>query len=74
MEYNDCICCNCFRIASAKAFDQYGKLTQDLEEQTEMRERAETMAMEVKNSFVYLYPHSLVCSLSLFRCLNRTRY
>lgn len=33
--------------ASAKAFDQYGKLTEDLEEQMEMRERAETMALEV---------------------------
>lgn len=36
-----------FLLASAKAFDQYGILTQELEDQTEMRERAETIAMEV---------------------------
>ena len=30
------------------AFDQYGKLTKDLEEQTELREKAETIAMEVQ--------------------------
>ena len=29
------------------AFDQYGKLTEELEQETEMREKAETLAMEV---------------------------
>ena len=29
------------------AFDQYGKLTEELEQEAEMRERAETLATEV---------------------------
>jgi hypothetical protein len=34
------------------AFDHYGKLTQDLEEQTEMRETAEKIALEVNCLFI----------------------
>lgn len=59
-----CVYCVCVYVfpctASAKAFDQYGKLTEDLEEQMEMRERAETMALEVLQ---YTYMCYYVCNL-----------
>lgn len=36
-----------FTLASAKAFDQYGAISVELEQQTEMREKAEALATEV---------------------------
>ena len=36
-----------YSIASAKAYDQYGAISLELEQQTEMREKAEALAIEV---------------------------
>ena len=39
--------CVSLSSASSKAFDQYGVLTNELEQEMELKERAETLAMEV---------------------------
>lgn len=39
--------CYVLLIASALAFDHYGQLTQQLEDQTEMKEKAEQLALQV---------------------------
>ena len=44
----------CFPTASALAFDQYGQLSEQLEQESAMRERAETMATQVHT--VYTCP------------------
>ena len=35
------------QIASSRAFDEFGKISEQLEQETALRERAETMATEV---------------------------
>ena len=47
--------CVSLSSASSKAFDQYGVLTNDLEQEMELKERAETLAMEVSLIIMFLF-------------------
>ena len=47
--------CVSLSSASSKAFDQYGVLTSELEQEVELKERAETLAMEVSLIMINLF-------------------
>ncbi|XP_041379651.1 calponin homology domain-containing protein DDB_G0272472-like, partial [Gigantopelta aegis] len=57
---------------SAMAFDQYGKLTEELEQETEMREKAETLAMEISELEQELCQRPSVTLLEEFNQLERS--
>ena len=63
----------CFATASQLAFDQYGKLSERFEQESAMRERAESMATEVGKVPPIQRPCLyLVASVCVYTCVHMT--
>ena len=56
--------------ASSRAFDEFGKISEQLEQETALRERAETMATEVSITFVCVFiKKPFTCKYGNWLCL-----